>query len=187
MHRQPLTAALPMRRIPFHGFCLGTLSEHLSERASDEHGYYSSSTGYSKKSPKSRLIGPQQFHSSSANGRARSAVSCGVRVMPHSPSIVPEDSNRDIYLVLDHFGVLGRVWRETDETDANRTKLIQDLLDGHYSSPVRIVAFNTAEGWSRDASKDIAAELAQACADGAKMPRSIAEFIAIHNRPSRAR
>jgi hypothetical protein len=49
MHRQPLTAALPMRRIPLHGFCLGTLSEHLSERASDEHGYYSSSTGYSKK------------------------------------------------------------------------------------------------------------------------------------------
>ena len=26
----------------------------------------------------------------------------------HSPSIVPEDTNRDIYLVLDHFGVLGR-------------------------------------------------------------------------------
>ena len=45
--------------------------------------------------------------------------------MPHSPSIVPEDTNRDIYLVLDHFGVLGRVWRETDETDANRTKLTE--------------------------------------------------------------
>ena len=63
--------------------------------------------------------------------------------MPHSPSIVPEDTNRDIYLVLDHFGVLGRVWRETDETDANRTKLIQDLREGQCEEPVRIVAFNT--------------------------------------------
>jgi len=70
--------------------------------------------------------------------------------MPRSPSIVPEDADRDIYLVLDHFGILGRVWRETDETDANRTKLIKDLLDGQYEDPARIVAFNTAEGWSRD-------------------------------------
>jgi hypothetical protein len=70
--------------------------------------------------------------------------------MPRSPSIVPEDADRDIYLVLDHFGILGRVWRETDETDANRTKLIKDLLDGQYEDPARIVASNTAEGWSRD-------------------------------------
>jgi hypothetical protein len=50
--------------------------------------------------------------------------------------------------------------RETDETDANRTKLMQDLLDGQYDEPVRIVAFNTAEGWSRDMTEEIAAELA---------------------------
>jgi hypothetical protein len=62
--------------------------------------------------------------------------------MPCSPSIVPEDTNRDVYLVLDHFGVLGRVWRETDETDANRARVIQDLLDGQYEEPVRIVALD---------------------------------------------
>ena len=107
--------------------------------------------------------------------------------MPHSPSIVPEDTNRDIYLVLDHFGVLGRVWRETDETDANRTKLIQNLLEGQYEEPVRIVAFNTAEGWSREVTEEIAAELAQACAGYGEMRRSIADFIADHTRPSRAR
>jgi len=90
-------------------------------------------------------------------------------------------------LVLDHFGVLGRVWRETDETDANRTKLIQDLLEGQYEEPVRIVAFNTAEGWSRDVTEEIAAELAQACAGCGEMRRSIADFIADHTRPSRAR
>jgi hypothetical protein len=30
--------------------------------------------------------------------------------------------------------------------------VIRDLLDGQYSSPVRVIGFNTAEGWSRDVS-----------------------------------
>ena len=54
-------------------------------------------------------------------------------------------------------------------------------------SPVRIVAFNTAEGWSRDVTEDIAAELAQACADRDEISPSITDFIADHNRPSRVR
>jgi hypothetical protein len=32
-------------------------------------------------------------------------------------------------------------------------------MEGQYSHPVRIVAFNTAEGWSRDVTVDIADEL----------------------------
>jgi hypothetical protein len=61
--------------------------------------------------------------------------------MPHSPSIVPQDTNRDAYLVLDDFGYLGRAWRETGEAGASRTTLVQNLLEGHYENPVRIVAF----------------------------------------------
>ena len=49
------------------------------------------------------------------------------------------------------------------------------------------MAFNTAEGWSRDVTEEIAAELAQACAGCGEMRRSIADFIADHTRPSRAR
>jgi hypothetical protein len=50
---------------------------------------------------------------------------------------------------------------------------------------VAFVAFNTAEGWSRDATEEIAAELAQAWlakayANRGEMPPSIAEFIADH-------
>jgi len=33
------------------------------------------------------------------------------------------------------------------------------LLDGQYEEPVRIVAFNTAQGWSRDVTVDIVDEL----------------------------
>ena len=69
------------------------------------------------------------------------------------PSIVPED---DIYIVLDDFGPLGRAWRETDEAGASRPTLVRNLLEGQYENPVRIVAFNTAEGWSRDVTFDIA-------------------------------
>ena len=37
-----------------------------------------------------------------------------------SPSIVPSNAERDIYLVLEDFGHTGRAWRETDEADTDR-------------------------------------------------------------------
>ena len=55
----------------------------------------------------------------------------------------------------------GRVWRETNEGETDRATLIQDLLDGRYANPVSIVAFSTAEGWSRDVSDNIARERLQ--------------------------
>jgi hypothetical protein len=84
--------------------------------------------------------------------------------MRRSPSIVPDVVDRDVYLVLDDFGRLGRSWRETDEEDTDRAAILRALLDGQYNAPVRVIAFNTAEGWSRDVSEEIADELAQACA-----------------------
>ena len=36
-----------------------------------------------------------------------------------------------------------RAWRETAEADENHEMLIHDLMDGQYSRPTRIVAFNT--------------------------------------------
>jgi hypothetical protein len=37
----------------------------------------------------------------------------------------------------------------------NRPTLIRNLLEGQYEELVRIVAFNTAQGWSRDVTVDI--------------------------------
>ena len=71
--------------------------------------------------------------------------------MRTSPLIVPHEADHDTYLVLDHFGGrIGCVWRETDVDSANRKRLIRDLVDGQYNKPVRIVAFNSSEGWCRD-------------------------------------
>ena len=93
--------------------------------------------------------------------RKRRAFSNTVKLrMRRSPSIVPPEANQDTYLVLDDFGErLGRAWRETNEGDTDRETLIRDLMEGQYSHPARIVVFNTAEGWSRDVTMDIADEL----------------------------
>jgi hypothetical protein len=97
--------------------------------------------------------------------------------MPRSPSIVPDDTNRDVYLVLDDFGRLDRAWRETDEAGANRATLVRNLLDEQYENPVRIVAFNTAQGWSRDVTVEIADELRRRYVEYDEVPESVLKFL----------
>jgi hypothetical protein len=82
--------------------------------------------------------------------------------MRTSPSIAPQRGEQDTYLVLDEFGRrLGRSWRESKEDQADRETVISNLLKGEYNDPIRVVAFNTVEGWSRDVTMDIADELRQ--------------------------
>jgi hypothetical protein len=100
--------------------------------------------------------------------------------MPRSPSIVPDATNQNVYLVFEDFGPLGRAWRETDEAATSRAVLVQDLLDEQYEDPVRIVAFNTAEGWSRDVTDEIASELRKRCADLGEIPSSLQDFLNEH-------
>jgi len=102
--------------------------------------------------------------------------------MRTSPSIVPHAADLDTYLVLDQFGRVGCCWRETDAEGADRETLIRDLVEGLYSHPVRIVAFNTTEGWSRDMTKDIADELRRRYVEFGEVSESILEFLDA-NRP----
>jgi hypothetical protein len=102
--------------------------------------------------------------------------------MRHAPSVV-RSTSQDTYLVLDDFGGnLGRAWRETAEEDANREMLIRDLMDGQYSRPARIIAFNTAEGWSRDVTVDIADELRRRFAEYDDVPVSVQELLGMARR-----
>jgi hypothetical protein len=41
--------------------------------------------------------------------------------------------------------------------------VIVDLIEGQYKNPVRVVGFNTSEGWSQDVSADVAHELRHRC------------------------
>jgi hypothetical protein len=93
--------------------------------------------------------------------------------MLRAPSIEPERFDRDIYLVLDDFGArYGRAWRETSD----RETVIQCLLAGEFSDPIRIIVFNTVEGWSRDVTVDIADEVRRRYAEMDDVPDSVLQF-----------
>jgi hypothetical protein len=78
------------------------------------------------------------------------------------PRRVLEPSNDvTVYLVLIDHGKNGIAYDETDAAEADLETTIQNFLIGRYENAVRVAAFNTAEGWSRDVSEDIAQELLQ--------------------------
>ena len=95
-----------------------------------------------------------------------------------TPSIVPGDEDRDVCLVVSDFGGrLGRAYRPRE--------LIQDLLDAQYSNPVRVVSFNTAEGWSQDISANVAEELRRRCdLQMREVPSSLEAFFSRGTNPA---
>jgi hypothetical protein len=80
-----------------------------------------------------------------------------------TPSIVPNGNDQTVYLVANDFGGHGRAWVEADIETTDLETVIQDLLTGQYSNPIRVIAFNTAERWSEDVSEDVAHELRRRC------------------------
>ena len=103
-----------------------------------------------------------------------------------TPSIVPDGTDQTVYLVIDDFGSNGRAYREADADAADLETVIVDLLGGQYATPIRVVAFNTFEGWSQDVSEDIAQELRRRCDLQANdTPSNIQDFIERHERYDR--
>jgi hypothetical protein len=103
-----------------------------------------------------------------------------------TPSIVPSD-DQTVYLVVDDFGRHGRAWRETDVEKTDLETVISDMLEGQYSDPVRVVGFNTAEGWSRDVSADVAQEIRYRCDRwGVIVLPELESFMERHERRDRA-
>jgi hypothetical protein len=100
-----------------------------------------------------------------------------------SPSIAPNGVEKDIYLVLEDLGGrFGRAWRETDEDTTDRETLILNLLSGEYKNPVGIVAFNTAERWSRDVTVAIADEVRRRYVEYDEVPEAVLEFLEANQR-----
>jgi hypothetical protein len=102
------------------------------------------------------------------------------------PSIVPDGQEPTVYLVLNDFGQHGRAYSETSEERADLEMVITDLITGQNDRPVRVVAFNTAEGWSADVSEDIAREIARRLdLAGDELPAAVEAFIDQHLGPDR--
>jgi hypothetical protein len=69
----------------------------------------------------------------------------------------PDYPNDDVtvYLVEEDFGQHARGFVKTDAAEADRETMIRNVISGQYSAPLQVIAFNTAEGWSRNVSEDI--------------------------------
>jgi hypothetical protein len=113
---------------------------------------------------------------------------CGVLPMRRSwtPSIVPNGQDQTVYLVINNYGKSGTAFAETDLGEADLETTINDLMSGQYSDPVRVVAFNTTEHWSEDASEDVAREIMRRLdLAGHELPSSIQAFVDSHFGPDR--
>ena len=64
----------------------------------------------------------------------------------------------------------------TGEERTDRATLIREILEGQYEDPVRIVAFNTAQGWSRDVTVEIADEVRRRFIEYDEAPASLLSF-----------
>jgi hypothetical protein len=86
-----------------------------------------------------------------------------MRTSSGTPSIVPHGEEHDIYVVEHEPDRSGRIWAEVDSEGAGFESFVMDLLTGRYAKPVRVIVFNVAGGWCRDASAEVAHELRRRC------------------------
>ena len=79
------------------------------------------------------------------------------RVMKLAPPASSLD--QDLHFVLCGFGRAGLAYVETDPTEADATTIVRALLRGLYDRPLRVIAVNAEEEWSRDVSEAIATKV----------------------------
>jgi hypothetical protein len=97
--------------------------------------------------------------------------------MTDTPSLVPGSESSDVYFVLDELPTFGRVWRDLSEEAANKQTVLNLIANGEFQDPVRVIAFNTAEGWSRDVTGEIAEALLEREASDGDLSQSARVFV----------
>ena len=103
-----------------------------------------------------------------------------------TPRIVPYGADQTVYLVIDRFGGMGSVYRETKVERTDLETIVSDLISGQFNDPIRVVAFNTLEHWSEDVSEYIAFEIQTRCdIQGTAVPEHIQDFVANYTGPAR--
>ena len=102
------------------------------------------------------------------------------------PPVVPYGADQTVYVVVDSVGAKGGVRRETETERADPEAVIRDLISGQFNDPLRVVAFNTLEHWTKDVSEEIAAEIqTRFDIDGNELPEHIRDFVESHRSPAR--
>jgi hypothetical protein len=102
-----------------------------------------------------------------------------------TPSIVPA-ANDTVYLVEDYLGRSGRIFPETSVAESDRETVLRDLYTSQYHDPIRVIAFNAREGWSRDVSYEFAVEIRRrADLAGEDLSGNLAEFVRFYTRSAK--
>src|SRR5262249_17823522 len=92
-------------------------------------------------------------------------------------SIVP-DREHTTYLLLDEMtNQHVSIWPEISADQAKEATIVQWIIEGQFSRPIKIVAFNTDDGWSRDVTHDIAAKLLVLNQNGVALGAAAREFV----------
>ena len=100
---------------------------------------------------------------------------------PHSTNLAPEHpSDLTVHIVLDDFGNSGRAYRETAEEAADFNTVVDDLMAGQFNHPIRVIAFNLSEGWSRDVSDHVAREILNRVTEDIPLGRAARRFAELH-------
>ena len=78
----------------------------------------------------------------------RTGLSASCHAYPNPP-LAPDEPGDEgtVYIVLNDFGPLGQAYVETDAAEADDAAIVSKILNGEYSNPVRVVAYNTAKNW----------------------------------------
>ena len=101
------------------------------------------------------------------------------------PSIVP-GVPEDYYIVINHYGVHGPAFAETDLYRADYETTISDLITGQHSDPLRVIMFNPEVNRSEDVSHAVAQELLRRLGlEDRAVPRELEDFIEQHVGPDR--
>jgi hypothetical protein len=94
------------------------------------------------------------------------------------PSLAPTFRyDTTVYIVLNDFGKSGQAYVETDEGEADEGAVIGDIISGAHSNPLRVIAFNTHEGWSRDVSEEVARKILNLNREGVALSEAAREFV----------
>ena len=89
--------------------------------------------------------------------------------LPRATSSLVPHSDVTVHIVLDDFGKAGRRLSRDRRGRHHLGSVVDDLLTGQFNNPVRVVAFNTSEGWSRDVSEDVAREVVRRLAERGRL------------------
>src|SRR5262245_54910671 len=92
-------------------------------------------------------------------------------------SIVPLYESNDVYIVLDELVTFGRAWCELSEKSANEQTVLELIANGGFNRPMRVIVFNTAEGWSRDETVAVRFKLLQMSHEGRVLAAAARELV----------